>query len=451
MNPTLSGSGFDQLQFVVQSQGAVLVNQTFSSPSAAQTFFQDQVLDLGAIPSSASPLNLSIALTVTTHQAGAGFNTGLLVGNVATANLAWTGPASVWDSQNTQSWLSGGTASSFFAGDSVTVGDTGPASIDIQGSVQPSAVSVSSSRNITLGGDGSIGGYGGLLKTGTGTLTIATSNTYSGGTTTSSGTIQVTGTLANNGSNKVFVAKDADGVFGDGNGDAVITRRVGTGGAYAGLGSSITNLDAGDLPTTADILDGSASAQADVSMAWRTRTAAEKTPAGGGLISEVLNLSGMAPYGTGTHDGSHQTDMFVLQMRYDPAQLSSIWGLTESQALAQDGLYLGYLDLGPDGIAGTADDYWTNAVYGNFGGTPNFVGNQPYNSSCFVLGDYGVDATNHTVWAVLDHNSQFAVVPEPPALALLAAGAMGLAACLRRRAVVSCRLSVVGCQKGPER
>ena len=114
-------------------------------------------------------------------------------------------------------------------------------------------------------------------------------------TTITSGTLQVTGSLANNGSNKVLVAKDADGVFGDGIGDASISRRVTQGGSYAGLGSAITNLDTGEIATTADILGGTASAQTDVSMAWRTRTAAEKTKAGGGLISEILSLSGIAP------------------------------------------------------------------------------------------------------------------------------------------------------------
>ena len=40
------------------------------------------------------------------------------------------------------------------------------------------------------------------------------------------------------------------------------------------------------------------------------------------------------------------------------------------------------------------------------------------------LGSYGVDIATHTVWAVVDHNSRFAVVPEPSSLILLAIGAL---------------------------
>jgi hypothetical protein len=52
------------------------------------------------------------------------------------------------------------------------------------------------------------------------------------------------------------------------------------------------------------------------------------------------------------------------------------------------------------------------------------------------LGSYGVDVYDHDVWAVVNHNSQFAVVPEPPGLVLAACGALALcgAAIHRRRA-----------------
>ena len=82
---------------------------------------------------------------------------------------------------------------------------------------------------------------------------------------------------------------------------------------------------------------------------------------------------------------------------------------------------MGYLDLGANGTVGGIGvdaDVWRRAVDGNFGGTPNFVGDHAYGSGYFVLGDYGVDTTNDVVWAVVDYNAEFAAatpatVPEP--------------------------------------
>lgn len=51
-----------------------------------------------------------------------------------------------------------------------------------------------------------------------------------------------------------------------------------------------------------------------------------------------------------------------------------------------------------------------------------------------LLGAHGVDTANGAVWAVIDHNSEFAVIPEPCTAALLAFGA-GLAFSRRRKRV----------------
>jgi hypothetical protein len=113
-------------------------------------------------------------------------------------------------------------------------------------------------------------------------------------------------------------------------------------------------------------------------------------------------------------------------------------GPGEATEAAEGLIYLAWLDPG--------DGQWENAVQGNVGSSQlPVVGCQlgPWPGNDMTVGDWGVNTSNHAVWAVLDHNSQFAVVPEPGTLALLVAAAVVV--------VVSCRLSVVSCRKGPER
>ena len=156
----------------------------------------------------------------------------------------------------------------------------------------------------------------------------------------------------------------------------------------------------GMVGSTATILAGtnsSGSAQT-VNMSWRTQTIGE------GLFSDVLDVGGMALSGS-----SGQTAPFVLQMTYNPGLILS----------AEP--YLGWLN--------PTTDSWQNAVLGNYGSSNDyFVGIGAWNGDT-TLGDYGVNTANDTVWAVVDHNSQYAVVPEPSTLThLAAAGVVGFVA-----------------------
>ena len=84
-------------------------------------------------------------------------------------------------------WREG--AGAFQAGDGVAF--RGNVSCRLEGEVRPSAVSVEGAGNVVWTGEGSMAGSGGLTKRGDGTLTIRTSNGYTGGTTLEAGVLEV--------------------------------------------------------------------------------------------------------------------------------------------------------------------------------------------------------------------------------------------------------------------
>jgi autotransporter-associated beta strand protein len=235
----------------------------------------------------------------------------------------------------------------------------------------------------------------------------------------------ITVTLLGNVGNATADRSNSQSSFG-----SLLTAPVAPNGSYANLESTAaaaTGSGGSDLVgSTATILAGSnASGSAQtVAMQWRTRAQAD---AGADLVSDVVSLGGM------TLGGTSQTSPFVLQMGYNPALLAGGAG-GEGTAAAEGLIYLAWLDPG--------DGQWENAVRGNVGGSQlSGVGCQlgPWPGNDMTVGDWGVNTANHTVWAVLDHNSQFAVVPEPGTLALAAA------------AVFSLQFSVFSCRRGRRR
>ncbi len=186
-----------------------------------------------------------------------------------------------------------------------------------------------------------------------------------------------------------------------------------TGGGTAGLvaGQSLQSFTASrgsGLDTSMGFLDGTLSVARDITVGFAD------APPGAGLFSDIVNLTGLSG------------ERFVLSLTYDPASLGSF---------AASDLVLGWEDAGT----------FVNAVMGNSNNDVDLSspfqggwGDYQFETGLTIdtaLGAYGVNTADNSVWAVLDHNSDFAAVPEPSTYALLALAGAGLAAYRLRRRV----------------
>ncbi|MCG3179250.1 MAG: hypothetical protein BIFFINMI_01584 [Phycisphaerae bacterium] len=222
---------------------------------------------------------------------------------------------------------------------------------------------------------------------------------------------------------------------------SAVSEVVSNGASYAGVGSQATSTVNGPgggplLGTTVEILAGTnnSGSGATVQFAWRTRTQAETFTAEGGSPTEPPLLISQGVFGLCTDvveiSGVGAGDVFVLQMSYDDYG-GAIFD--EAVEAANGCIHLNWLNPngGGEGVA-----MWENAVLGNNGtnvGVQNYQGSWDDAGQPMDLGAWGVDTVNNVIWAVLDHNSQFAAAPEPATMLLLGLGGMGLLARGTRR------------------
>lgn len=296
-------------------------------------------------------------------------------------------------------------------------GTTGGATLDVSGAGALKftgsmiATGVGAKKLTLTGTNGGVNTLGGVImnssngatsvvKAGTGNWILSGSNTYSGGTTVKSGTLAAENNRAV-GSGTVTVE---GGVFLIETGATITNEVVLSGGTlqrnFIGNLTDAVNAtsDLGGEDTTAKILQGTLPGISTLTTSFSSTSSA---------LNDEIRLSDVYHFdGTGSA-------FFVLELSMVSLDANSRMGWLDPQT----GL-------------------WVNAVEGNTGeSVMSFAGNRAYNPATdFQLGTYGVDTVSGLVWAVVNHNSDFAIisVPEPSVGAMVVVAAL-MAGLARRR------------------
>jgi fibronectin-binding autotransporter adhesin len=129
-----------------------------------------------------------------------------IVGNKLVLTIDTAGGVLTWSNgAGTGNWVTNadvnftGADGKFLNNDQVTFGNTAAGTVNLVGTLLPSAVFVNSTANYTFTGSGSISGVGALNKAGSGTLTLGTLNSYTGGTNITGGVLELTAQFAGTG------------------------------------------------------------------------------------------------------------------------------------------------------------------------------------------------------------------------------------------------------------
>jgi fibronectin-binding autotransporter adhesin len=178
--------------------------------------------------------------------------------------LVWKGNVNGnWDIGGTANWLSGATSSAYTEiagqGPFVIFDDTatGTSSVNVSANVAPKGITVNSdSKNYTFSGSGQIGGNGGIVKSGSSTLTFANTNSLSGSILINSGAVSVGngGTSGDVGS--AAVVNNSQLIFNR-SGDVTFANAIsGTGSLDKQGGGTVTLSGIGDIGSAITVNGG---------------------------------------------------------------------------------------------------------------------------------------------------------------------------------------------------
>lgn len=272
-----------------------------------------------------------------------------------------------------------------------------------------------------------ITGTGSFEKTGAGSVQLTGSSTFTGGSTIGSGEVVVQNAKA----------LGSGGVTVSGGGRLLVD------GVDLDLGGAAVALGTGAVLETTSGARVTVSGSSDLA-GVRTTSPAAATAA---ILAGTAVSGTLATTWTSTADPAVRSEVLELKTPTNAAN-PFVLSLAYASGLDPAGLFLGWND--PE----SGD--WVNAVVGNellagmtaaSGGQLGYLGSFTAFQGLYgtdlssYLGAYGRDGTSRTVWAVINHNSEFAVttvIPEPATWALALAGLAAAGATLGRRRRRAC-------------
>jgi autotransporter-associated beta strand protein len=341
--------------------------------------------------------------------------------NVIWNNSLGTGNGQTWDTTS-QNWTNGVIPLVYLNSAIVTFNDNnnGHYAVALNTTVSPNAVTFNNSAgNYTLSGTGGIAGAGGLAKLGTGSVTLATTNTYTGGTNVGGGSLILavagalpSGTNLNIGTGASVVAENLVTRYALAVGSLTVTGKLDLNNngliAHNGSIAAVTSL----------LQSGSNGGAWNGSTGIVSTTAANNTShlTALGVIINDTGANGTASTGMPiytTFDGAPTTDgdILVKYTYYGDANLS---GKVDSADYTL--IDAGYLAHG-------TKTGWFNGDF-NY---DNVINGSDYTLIDNAFNTQGVQLSAEIATPTAQRaSSAESSVPEPAALSLLAVGGIGL-------------------------
>lgn len=305
------GSGVNDLIAVsgqLNFAGATTLN-ILGAPGSGVTY---TLFQYGSFAGSLTNVTVPPGFALTNNTAA---KTIELISQHIAANLTWRGDgtANLWDLGVTANWIQSGTNQMFFNTDVVTFDNSGsntPA-INLVSDVSPASVTVNASQNYTF--TGARIASGSLTKSGSGTLILDNTNTYSGATVINGGTLQL-GDSHGTGGGTTFglagslgtgpITNNAVLAF-DRSADVTITQPINGSGSISNIGAGGTVTLGGTVSGSTVTMAGFGSMRLDASNDYTGLTLVTS----GTLFAGNSNALGSTSAGTVVENGTLYVDL----------------------------------------------------------------------------------------------------------------------------------------------